>query len=134
MYVAKRNLFFRYLLNEKLKSSFSKITKNRHKEICKVNIKVNVIVWLVEVSSGIFMSLDFLILGNRNNAITGLLRVFILLSFFVLVPCTYLIKWSEGVNTIVDKGWWSAIERIFKTKQKRNNITSDESKGNRNDE
>ena len=85
-----------------------------------MNIKVNVVVWFVEVSSGIFMALDFLIFGNRNNAVTGLLRVFIMFSFFVMIPCTYLIKWSDGVNTIVDNGWWNAVERLFKPKKKTN--------------
>ena len=105
---------FRTILNEKLSSSFAKQTRNRHKQICQVNIKVNVIVWLVEASSGVIMSLDFLIIGSRSNAITGLLRVFTMLSFFVLIPCTYLINCSEGVNIIVDKGWQVALGRLFK--------------------
>ena len=86
------------------------------------------LVWLVEVSSGLFMALDFLIFGNRNNAVTGLLRVLILFSCFVMIPCTYLIKWSDGVNTIVDKGWWHAVERLFNPKARNNDGAAVENK------
>ena len=47
-----------------------------------------------------------------------------MLSFFVLIPCTYLINCSEGLNTIVDKGWQVALGRLFKSNKETDDAPS----------
>ena len=83
--------------------------------MCQVNIKVTVIVWLVEFLGSIILVLDFLVIGNRSNALRGLFRILIMLLFFVLLPCTFLINCSETKNAIVDHNWGDALVRMFKS-------------------
>ena len=112
IFIVIKPFYLRHILNNKIESSES--SKNRNKKKCKINIKVNIIAWLVEVFCGTMMALDYLVIGNRSIAFTGLTQILIMLSFFILMPCIYLINSSEGLNIIVDKSWGDAFGRLFK--------------------
>jgi hypothetical protein len=77
-----------------------------------VNIKVNIVVWLVEFLGCMTMAIDFLVIGSRSNAITGLLKLLTMLVYFIVLPSTFLVNCSAGINTIVDENWLTAITRI----------------------
>ena len=102
--------------------------KTRRAQICQVNIKVNVIVWLVEFFGSVTMAIDFLVVGSRSNAITGLLKILTMFVYFVVLPCTFLVNCSAGINTIVDENWLVAIARIFNPAQQKDKKTSPKSR------
>ena len=87
--------------------------RNRRAQICQVNIRVNFVVWLVEFLGCMTMAIDFLVIGSRSNALTGLLKVLTMLVYFIVLPCTFLVNCSVGINTIVDENWVTAIKRIL---------------------
>lgn len=100
--------------------------------MCQANIKVTIIVWLVEFLGCMTLALEFFVIGSRSNAITGLLRTLTMLIYFVVMPCTFLINCSEGKNTIVDNNWREALAGIFKSTkegdQRRSQISSSDDK------
>ena len=126
------NLFFRSLVNDKLKTGLADRHKTRRAQICQVNIKVNVIVWLVEFFGCMTMAIDFLVVGSRSNAITGLLKILTMLVYFVALPCTFLVNCSAGINTIVDENWFVALARIFNPIQEKDKKTSPRAALNKN--
>ena len=93
--------------------SLSTWHQNRRKRICQVNIKVNLIVWLVEFSGCMTLAIDFLFVGSRNNVITGILGNLSLICFFILLPLTFLINCSSGVNKVADNSWIDAFSKNF---------------------
>ena len=93
--------------------SLSTWHQNRRKRICQVNIKVNLIVWLVEFSGCMTLAIDFLLVGSRNNIVTGILGNLSIICFFILLPCTFLINCSSGVNKITDNSWFIAVTKNF---------------------
>jgi hypothetical protein len=92
-----------------------------------VNIKVNFVVWLLEFLGCMTMAIDFLVIGSRSNALTGLLKILTMLVYFIVLPCTFLVNCSAGINTIVDENWFTAITRIVNPIQEK-----DEKKSPRN--
>ena len=103
---------FRSLLNNMSNTGLAERCRNRRAQICQVNIKVNFVVWLVEFFGCMTMAIDFLVIGSRSNAITGLLKILTMLVYFIVLPCTFLVNCSAGINTIVDENWFTAITRI----------------------
>lgn len=87
--------------------------QNRRKKICQINIKVNLIVWLVEFSGCMTLAVDFLLVGSRNNTVTGILGNLTTICYFILLPCTFLINCSAGVNGIVENSWFGTISQNF---------------------
>ena len=111
-------LIFRLLLNDKVRDILSDRAKKRRAEICQVNIKVTFIVWLVEFFGCMTMAIDFLVVGSRSNALTGLLRTLTILAYFVLLPVTFLVNCHETKEAIMDSSWRTALEGIFKSSKK----------------
>ena len=95
------------------KKSLSERFINRRKKICQINIKVNFISWIVEFLGCMTIALNFLVIGSKNNELTGLLKIFTMIVFMVILPCTFLVNSSAGINTIVDHSWVNAISRLF---------------------
>ena len=93
--------------------SLSTWHQNRRKRICQVNIKVNLIVWLVEFAGCMTLAIDFLAVGSRNNIVTDILGNLSIICFFILLPCTFLINCSSGVNKIADNNWFMAFTKNF---------------------
>ena len=121
-------IIFRALVNAKSTKGLLDRHKTRRAQICQVNIKVNVIVWLVEFFGYATMAIDFLVVGSRSNAITGLLKILTMFVYFVVLPCTFLVNCSAGINTIVDENWFVAIARIFNPAQQKDKKTSPKSR------
>ena len=105
---------FRHLLDDKLKDVLSEQFRNRRARLCQVNIKVNLIVWLVEFFGCMTLAIDFLLVGSRSSLATATLGTLTVLLYFILLPFTFLINCSRGINTIVDKNWTDAIKTHFK--------------------
>ena len=105
---------FRYLFNDLSRNILSERFTNRRAKICQTNIKVNFISWLVEFLGCLFIALDILVVGNRNNSLSGLLKVFTMLVYLLILPLTFLINSSYGINTIVDQSWLNAMSRLLK--------------------
>ena len=95
------------------KKSLSERFINRRTKICQINIKVNFISWIVEFLGCMTIALNFLIIGSNNNELTGLLKILTMLVFIVILPCTFLVNSSAGINTIVDHSWVDAFSRLF---------------------
>ena len=95
------------------KKSLSERFINRRTKICQINIKVNFISWIVEFLGCMTIALNFLVIGSKNNELTGLLKILTMLVFIVILPCTFLVNSSAGINTIVDHSWVNAISRLF---------------------
>ena len=110
-------LCLRRLLNDIKKTGLCSRSKNRRAQICQVNIKVNFLSWIVEFLGCMTIALNFLVIGNRSNAMTGLIVILTMSVYMVILPCTFLINSSAGINTIVDQSWFDAISRIFKPVQ-----------------
>ena len=106
-------IHFRSLLRGMTQTHLSERYQNRRSQICQVNIKVNFIAWIVEFFGCMTIAIDFTLVGSRNNAVTGLLKTLTLFAYFVVLPCTFLVNCSAGINTIVDNSWTDAIGRIF---------------------
>ena len=104
---------FRDLLNDRVTKSLSEWHQNKRKRICQVNIKVNLIVWLVEFAGCMTLAIDFLLIGSRNNIVTGILGNATMVCFFILLPFTFLINCSAGVNKVVDDSWLDAVTKNF---------------------
>ena len=96
-----------------VRAGLSDRSKNRRSRLCQVTVKVNFIVWIVEFVGCMTMWLDFMVVGNRSNAMTGLLKILTMATYFVVLPSTFLVNCSTGINTIVDNSWMDAIGRIF---------------------
>ena len=60
------------------------------------------------------MAIDILIIGSRSNVLIGLLKTLTMLVYFVVLPCTFLVNCSAGVNAIVDENWLVALARLFR--------------------
>ena len=105
----------RHLLDDTLKDVLSEQFRNRCARLCQVNIKVNLIVWLVEFFGCMTLAIDFLLVGSRSSVATATLGTLTILFYFNLLPFTFLINCSTGINTIVDKNWIDAIQSHFKT-------------------
>ena len=101
-------------MNTKVLPFLTEHHQNRRSQICQVCIKVNFIAWLVEFSGCLTLTVDLLLVGSKSNAATEVLGKLTMLCFFVLLPCTFLINSSEGINAIVDYSWGDAMMRIFK--------------------
>ena len=71
------------------------------------------IVWLVEFSGCMTLAIDFLLVGSRNNIVTDILGNLSIICFFILLPCTFLINCSSGVNKIADNSWFMAVTKNF---------------------
>ena len=112
-YLSFLNFLFRHLLNDMSKKSLSERFINRRTKICQINIKVNFISWIVEFLGCMTIALNFLVIGSKNNELTGLLKILTMLVFIVILPCTFLVNSSAGINTIVDHSWVNAISRLF---------------------
>ena len=95
------------------KKSLSERFINRRTKICQITIKVNFISWIVEFLGCMTIALNFLVIGSKNNELTGLLKILTMLVFIVILPCTFLVNSSAGINTIVDHSWVNAISRLF---------------------
>ena len=106
------------MLNDKTRELLSDRARNRRAVICQVNIKVTFIVWLVEFFGCMTMAIDFLVIGSRSNALTGLLRTLTILAYFVLLPFTFLVNCHETKEAILDSSWRTALEGIFKSSKK----------------
>ena len=106
------------MLNENILDLLSERCRKRRAEICQVNIKVTIIVWLVEFFGCMTMAIDFLVIGSRSNALTGLLRTLTMLTYFVLLPLTFLVNCHETKEAIMDSSWKKALEGIFKSSKK----------------
>ena len=87
---------------------------NRRAKICQTNIKVNFLSWLVEFLGCLFIALDILVVGNRNNSLSGLMKILTMLVYLLILPLTFLVNSSSGINTIVDQSWRNAISRLLK--------------------
>ena len=83
-------------------------------------------VWLAEFLGCMTMAIDFLIIGGRNNAVTGLLRTLTMLTYFVLLPLTLLFNCSETKDAIIDHSWKIALTGIFKSKKKEKKVERSE--------
>ena len=101
------------MLNDLSKKVLSERFTNRRAKICKINIKVNFISWIVEFLGCMTIALNFLVVGSKNNAIQGLLMILTMLVFILILPCTFLVNSSAGINAIVDHSWFVAISRLF---------------------
>ena len=112
------NLNFRALLNENLKLVLTEYHRNRRAQISQVNIKVNFIAWLVEFLGCMAIWLDTVVVGSHSNVISLLLETLILLWFFILLPSTYLVNSSAGINSIVDHSWTGAFAKIYESPDK----------------
>lgn len=97
----------------------SEKSRNRRIRISNVNIQVTFIVWLVEFLGCLTMAIDFLVVGSRSNAITGLLRTLTMFCYFVLLPWTYLMNSSETKHTIADESWRVGLAGIFMSSKER---------------
>ena len=106
------------MLDEKLKLVLSEFHRNRRVKISQVSIKTNFIAWLIEFLGCIAIGLDFIVVGNRSDVISGLLETLTLLCFFILLPSAFLINSSAGINTIVDYSWASAFTKIYESPEK----------------
>ena len=95
------------------KKSLSERFINRRTKICQITIKVNFVSWIVEFLGCMTIALNFLVIGSKNNELTGLLKILTMLVFIVILPCTFLVNSSAGINTIVDHSWVYAISRLF---------------------
>ena len=84
-------------------------------------------VWLAEFFGCMTMAIDFLIIGGRNNAITGFLRTLTMLTYFILLPLTFLFNCSETKDAIIDHCWKTAFTGVFKPKKK---VEKEEVSGN----
>ena len=84
-------------------------------------------VWLAEFFGCMTMAIDFLIIGGRNNAITGLLRTLTMLTYFILLPLTFLFNCSETKDAIIGHSWKTAFTGVFKPKKK---VEKEELSGN----
>ena len=98
-----------------MKNLLSEQYRNRRARLCQVNIKVNLIVWLVEFFGCMTMAIDFLLIGSRRPLATALLGTLTLLCYFILLPFTFLINCSTGINKIVDENWVDALMVHFKS-------------------
>ena len=98
-----------------MKNLLSEQYRTRRARLCKVNIKVNLIVWLVEFFGCMTMAIDFLLIGSRRPVATALLGTLTLLCYFILLPFTFLINCSTGINKIVDENWVDALMVHFKS-------------------
>ena len=104
---------FRHLLNDMSKKVLSERFINRRAKICQINIKVNFISWVVEFLGCMTMALNFLVIGTKNNELAGFVKTITMLVFFVILPCTFLVNSSAGINTIVDDSWFNAMSRLI---------------------
>ena len=59
------------------------------------------------------LAVDFLLVGSRNNIVTGILGNLTIICYFILLPCTFLINCSAGVNGIAENSWFEAISQNF---------------------
>ena len=98
-----------------MKNLLSEQYRSRRARLCQVNIKVNLIVWLVEFFGCMTMAIDFLLIGSRRPLVTAMLGTLTLLCYFILLPFTFLINCSTGINKIVDENWVDALVVHFKS-------------------
>ena len=98
-----------------MKNLLSEQYRSRRARLCQVNIRVNLIVWLVEFFGCMTMAIDFLLIGSRRPVATALLGTLTLLCYFILLPFTFLINCSTGINKIVDENWLDALMVHFKS-------------------
>ena len=99
---------------------------NRRKQICKVSIKVNFLSWIVEFLGCFTIALDIMVVGSRNNAISGMLKILTMLVYLVILPGTFLVNSSAGINAIVDQSWFDAIFKVLQPAQENDSETSDQ--------
>ena len=104
----------RYLCNDQSRNILSEPFTNRRAKIFQANTKVNFLSWLVEFLGCFFIALDILVFGNRNNSLSGLMKVLTMLVYLLILPLTFLVNSSSGINTIVDQSWLNAIFKLFK--------------------
>ena len=123
-------LHFRNLQNPKVWSSLSEYSKNRRFQICQVCIKVNFIAWLVEFCGCLTIAIDLLLVGSTYPFASAILRNLTIMCFFILLPCTYLINSSEGINAIVDSTWRDALLRLFMSSEEIENRNRGTRRGN----
>ena len=97
------------ILNKLLTDS----SKTRRRRVNQVNIRVTIIVWLVEFLgsiAGVFIPSVF---GHGQLAM-AINQVFIVLLYFILQPFSYMINSHDTKTAIVDGSWFTGIKRIFK--------------------
>ena len=97
---------------------------NRRTQICKVTIKVNFLSWVVEFLGCFTIALDIMVVGSRNNAISGMLKILTMLVYLVILPGTFLVNSSAGINAIVDQSWFDAIFKVLQPTQEKDSETS----------
>ena len=98
---------------------------NRRTQICKVSIKVNFLSWIVEFLGCFTIALDIMVVGNRNNAMSGMLKILTMLVYLVILPGTFLVNSSAGINAIVDQSWFDAIFKVLQPAQEKVSETAD---------
>ena len=86
--------------------------KARRRKRTEVNIKVTIIVWLLEVVGSIILMFSPKVFAHGQvGTATGV--VFVILFYFVLLPCAYLINSDDIKKAIMEDGWFFAIRGIF---------------------
>ena len=67
----------------------------------------------MEFAGCLTLATDFLLVGSRNNIVTGILGNATMVCFFILLPCTFLINCSAGVNKVAEDSWFGAVTKNF---------------------
>ena len=84
----------------------------RRRRVNNVNMKTTFICWLVEFAGSFLCIFGPFITGHRNVG-WGIIQVLILMVYFILLPCTYLMNSSETKNKIADFNWVSGVSVVF---------------------
>ena len=94
---------------DKLLSEKSKI---RRRKLDQVNIRVTVIVWLIEFLASIAGVVIPSLFGHGQLAM-AINQILIALLYFILQPFSYMINMHDTKGLIVDGSWFAGIRGIF---------------------
>ena len=87
--------------------------KNRAKRI-KVNVKINAIVYVVEVMGGLFVfSLAFLATLAPNVRTNGYVYIAIQVLYGNIIPSCYLMNNSNFKSVVMKNGWIAAMSKVY---------------------
>ena len=96
-----------------LNKLLSESSKTRRRRAYQVNIRVTIIVWLVEFL-GSFAGVFIPSLFGHGQLAMAIDQVFIVLLYFILQPFSYMINSHDTKAAIVDGNWCTGIKGIVK--------------------
>ena len=107
--------YFRSQQNAVVRLKLSDQVKNMRKRTLMVNIEIQALAWALEFVAGNSTTLIFLLEGEKIKKWVLLMDV---LTFYILIPATYVINRDITKQIIILNDWYKGIKSVFVSDRK----------------